>query len=378
MALPASAPSVSVARTLEEPRAPWPYTRAAVVVAALWAVPAVIALGQISIEQTLAGEPVAWRLALWTTLPNWLLWALLTPPVVWLAARVGPQEPVWQIVTAHVAGAAVALGVHAAGNVAAFRFAGLPSDWTLATFETHYALRFPVNVVAYGLIVASTWVALAMARARERERRQAVLEADLAQAELRALKMQVRPHFLFNALHAVGATVRKGEADQAVTMLGQLGDLLRSSFETDGATEVPLAREVDMLDRYLALENVRVGPRLTVMWEVDEAARAVRVPAWTLQPLVENAVKHAVASHSGPARITVRAAVEGGRLRLAVEDDGPGAESEANIGLRPSTGVGLANTRARLHALYGDAATLALRPRDGGGTVAEVVLPIDP
>lgn len=371
MAFPASAPSVPVARPARARPAPWPLGRAALAVAALWAVPAVIALGQISIEQTLAGEPVAWRAALWTTLPNWVLWALLTPPVVWLAARVEPgTAPAWQTVGAHAAGAAAALAAHALGNVAAFRLAGLPSDWTWATFETHYALRFPVNVVAYGLVVAATWALLAAGRARQRERREAALEADLAHAELRALRMQVRPHFLFNALHAVGATVRKGEPDRAVTMLGQLGDLLRSSFEADGATEVPLARELDVLERYLALEAVRVGDRLTVVWDVAPGARAALVPAWVLQPLVENAVKYGVASHSAPATLTVRAHAEAGRLRLGVEDDGPGPTGRTN-----GTGVGLANTRARLLALYGSDATLSLRTREGGGAVAEVTLP---
>ena len=378
MAFPAPAPSVPVARAARVRPAPWPLGRAALAVAALWAVPAVIALGQISIEQTLAGEPVAWRAALWTTLPNWVLWALLTPPVVWLAARVGPGAPVWQTVGAHVTGAAVALAAHALGNVAAFRLAGLPSDWTWATFETHYALRFPVNVVAYGLIVAATWALLAAARARQRERREAALEADLALAELRALRMQVRPHFLFNALHAVGTTVRKGEPDRAVTMLGQLGDLLRSSFEADGATVVPLARELDVLERYLALEAVRVGDRLTVLWDVAPEARAALVPAWVLQPLVENAVKYGVASHSDPATLTVRGHVEAGQVRLGVEDDGPGLTGRTDctgIGLATSNGVGVANTRARLDALYGDDATLSLRPRDGGGAVAEILLP---
>ncbi|PAP77990.1 hypothetical protein BSZ37_16855 [Rubrivirga marina] len=371
MAFPASAPSVSVPRAAPVQPAPWPLARAALAVAALWAVPAVIALGQISIEQTLAGEPIAWHAALWTTLPNWVLWALLTPPVVWLAARVEPgTAPVWQVVGAHIVGAAAALAVHALGNVAAFRLAGLPSDWTWGTFETHYALRFPVNVVAYGLVVAATWALLAAGRARERERREAALEADLALAELRALRMQVRPHFLFNALHAVGATVRMGEPDRAVTMLGQLGDLLRSSFEADGATEVPLARELDVLERYLALEAVRVGDRLAVTWDVEAEARAALVPAWVLQPLVENAVKYGVASHSDPATLTVRAHVEADRVRLGVEDDGPGPSGGTH-----GTGVGLSNTRARLEALYGDDATLTFRPRAGGGAVAEVTLP---
>ncbi|MGB3542689.1 sensor histidine kinase [Rubrivirga sp.] len=347
--------------------------RSVLSVIALWAVPAAIALGQISIEQTLVGEPVAWRAALWTTLPNWVLWAALTPPVVALASRVGPSTaPAWQIVAVHAIGATLALAAHSIGNVAAFRIAGLPSDWTWGTFETHYGLRFHVNVVSYALVVAATWVVMASRRARDRERRHAALEADLANAELRALQMQVRPHFLFNALHAVGATVRKGDGDQAVTMIGQLGDLLRSSLEADGTAIVPLSRELDVLERYLALEGVRVGDRLTVDWNVESDVRQMMVPAWILQPLVENAIKHAVAAHSGPARIEVGARVLEGDLVLTVEDDGPGLGATTTSG----TGVGLANTQARLATLYGDDASLDLEANADGGTTARVTLPL--
>ena len=367
-----------------------PSWRTAATVAALWAIPAAVAVGQISIEQTLAGEAVAWGPALWTTLPNWVLWAALTPAVWMLATRFGPgRASVGQIVAAHLGGAALALALHALGNVAAFRVAGLPSDWTWGTFETHFALRFYVNALAYATVVAAAWATGAWQSARARERAEARLRADLAEAELRALRMQVRPHFLFNALHAVGATVRKGDGDGAVRMIQQLGDLLRSSLESDGATEVPLSREIEVLERYLALEAVRVGDRLTVAWDVDPAARDVLVPPWTLQPLVENAIKYAVASHSGPARLTIRAGRDGDAVRLSVEDDGPGlggstaagstADAPAPPGrktARASTGLGLATTRARLAALYGDAARLDLRAgADGVGVLAEVTIP---
>ena len=357
----------------------------AAVVAGLWAVPAAVAVGQVYLDHVLAGRPVAWGAVLWTTLPNWALWALLTLPVAVLAARFAPgRAPVPVLAAVHLAGFAVAAGVHAAGNVAVFRWAGLPSDWSWATFQTHYALRVHVNALAYGLVVAGTWAALALRRVRERERAEADLRAELAEAELRALQMQVHPHFLFNALHAIGVTVRKGDGDGAVTMLRQLGDLLRFGLE-QGGERGPLQRELDVLGAYLALEGVRFGDRLRLTWDVAPAARGALVPPWVLQPLVENALKHAVGARSGTCAVAVRARVEDGELRLAVEDDGPGLGGIGGGMARgaraapPSTGIGLANLRARLAAGYGAGARLALGPGpDGRGVAATVALPYPP
>lgn len=345
---------------------------------ALWFIPVAVALGQIYIEQTLAGQPVDWPLALWTTVPNWALWALMTPAVGWLALRFAPgRASAWQIALAHSGGAALALGFHAVGNVAAFRLAGLPAEWTLTDIQTHYTLRAHVNLVAYALVVAATWAWAAARTRRQREIREAALRASLAEAELEALRTQLRPHFLFNALHAVGATVRQGESEKAVTMLSSLGDLLRLSLESDGTDEVPLRRELEVLDRYLALEQTRFADRLHVEVEVSEDARKARVPAWVLQPLVENALKHGVAPKPGPATVRVRASREGDALVLSVTDDGIGLNGTRR-GV-PSTGVGMANTRARLEALYGDDASLTLAPGpDDLGAEARLILPYRP
>ena len=346
------------------------------VLLALWAVPAAVALGQIYIAQTLGGEPVDWPLALWTTVPNWALWALMTPAVAWLALRFAPgRVPVWQLVVAHGLGAALALGFHAVGNVAAFQIAGLPAQWTLGDIQTHYALRAHVNAVAYALVVAGTWAWAASRQRQAREAREAALRATLAETELGALRMQLRPHFLFNALHAVGATVRQGESEKAVSMLSSLGDLLRLSLEADGTDEIPLRRELDVLDRYLTLEQVRFSDRLTVSVEADDDARGALIPAWSLQPLVENALKHGIAPKPGPARLSVRARRDGDALVVEVEDDGIGPAASGARARTAGTGVGLANTRARLDALYGADASLTLAPGEGAGALATLTLP---
>ncbi|MDX1420124.1 MAG: histidine kinase [Rubricoccaceae bacterium] len=351
--------------------------RVAPVVVALWSVPAVVALGQVYLQQVLTAQPMDWRHALWTTLPNWYLWALLTPLIVVVARRFRPGRAAWPVLAgAHTAGALGLLGLHALGSVAVFAIAGLPAEASWAVFWTHYTIRFHVNVVAYALAVAAVWVVDNRRRALDRERQEAALRAELAEAQLQALKMQLRPHFLFNALHAVGATMRKGDADAAVTMLTQLGDLLRFTLEHDGAQEVPLSRELAVLERYLALEGVRFGDRLTARVEADADVRDARVPSWVLQPLVENALKHAVAPYPGPATLAVRARRDGDAVVLEVEDSGPGLGRGASRA--PSTGVGLANTRARLAALYGDRARLDLLDGAEGGLLARVTLPHAP
>ena len=178
-------------------------------------------------------------------------------------------------------------------------------------------------------------------------------------------------------------------------MLARLGDLLRLSLDDEGAALVPLGRELDVLDPYLALEQARFGDRLTVEWDVEAAARDVAVPPWIVQPLVENAMKHAVARTSGPSRIAVRArrTDADGRagVRIEVEDDGPGMSGREDAASRwagsadvdagewggaAASGVGIANLRARLRGVWGDAATLRLEPgADGRGLRAVLDLP---
>lgn len=230
------------------------------------------------------------------------------------------------------------------------------------------ALALAANAVEYGR------------RYRERQlaelRLQASLaraELDRASAELRVLKLQLNPHFLFNSLHAVSALVH-GAPDAAERMVLRLGDLLRHAVGRVGTQEVPLDEEVRTLEPFLEVEQIRLGGRLRVDWRIDPAARTGLVPHMVLQPLVENAIKHGLAARAEGGCVEVGARREGPWLALAVRDDGVGPAAAAARGAA-GTGIGMANVRARLAQLYGAEHALEMAPADGGGTRVSLRVP---
>jgi LytS/YehU family sensor histidine kinase len=207
--------------------------------------------------------------------------------------------------------------------------------------------------------------------AREREAQSARLAAQLAEARLGALRMQLNPHFLFNSLNAIGVLVRDQNTATASRMLELLGDVLHSVLRSDARHEIPLAEEIQFLEQYLAIEQVRFSDRLRVSWSIDDRLRSAPVPGFILQPLVENALRHGVAKRSDLGTIDVGARLEGPTLVLTVTDNGPGpAPSEVS-----GAGVGLANTRERLRTMYGEDASLTLESRAAGGAIATIRLP---
>ena len=199
------------------------------------------------------------------------------------------------------------------------------------------------------------------------EQRTAALASQLVQAELRALRMQLQPHFLFNTLHAITVLITEQPA-RARRMLVLLGDLLRSTLVADGEPEVPLARELEFARRYLEIEAVRFEERLAVQFEIPDALTAALVPNFVLQPLVENAVAHGVGRSTLPCTVRVSAMQEGQQLVLDVWNDGTLAP------VPERTGVGLTTTRERLTRIYGSAGTCTLEQVDAG-VRARVTMP---
>lgn len=219
------------------------------------------------------------------------------------------------------------------------------------------------------------YVVIKHQQALQAERERALRAESLAhQARLDALRWQLNPHFLFNALNAISTLVIDGRSSEAAAMIARLGDLLRSTLAVPSEAEIPLASELELVQRYLDIEQVRFGDRLTMRVSVDDNVWKARVPPMVLQPIVENAVRHAIAVRTSGGRIDVTARREGDRLHLTVEDDGPGLSATAN-GATNGGGIGLANTRERLRHLYGDNQQLILDRGALGGLRVRFDLP---
>lgn len=332
--------------------------------AACFTAAAVLFTGQVRAEYWYAGQRLGWSLAFGLSLIDWELWTLMAPAALALAAR-------FPVTRARLA---AALAIH------------LPAGFTIALAKIlaegalTRAVLLPGRIVfgvnklymasiIYWILIAAVQYADQRRVSQERALRASRLEAELARAQVDALKMQLHPHFLFNTLNAISGLMRE-DVDAADTMLAQLSELLRRTLATEGRHEVPLAEEIQWLRAYLAIQQTRFGDRLDVRIDVAAGSQSALVPTLILQPIVENAVRHGFSAQTGPGRITIAAGRTGERLVIDVTDDGPGAPEPVR------EGYGLRNTRSRLRALYRDHAVLDVARRTTGrGTVSRIELP---
>ena len=318
--------------------------------------------------------PPFWRRILWPSF-FWYSWALLVPFIFMLARRFPFTRAHWQkSLMVHLGGCAAFFVIHVAGQVAVMYtppFDHIHPDFMDAL--THHSVSsIDTNILIYGLVVGFAHAFMFYQRYRQRELRAVQLESELARARLQALKTQLHPHFLFNTLHSI-STLMYRDVRAADRMLARLSDLLRLSLESSDAQEVPLQDEVAFVKMYLEIEQIRLGDRLTVDFDVDPALEEALVPNLVLQPIVENAVKHGIAPRSAPGRIQLSAWADDGQLHLRVTDDGLGLPEPP---ARLVTGIGLSNVQARLVRLYGDDHRLALRPADPSGLIVDLTLPL--
>ena len=370
--------SASVA-TLPPPTAtPALLRRETAILLAVWTVPAVFMVFQMYATAAINQTPFPSARALLPAMVEWLIWVPLTPAIMRLARRFPVRWPP----------SPSALGVHAAGIVSAAVLRG--TVYAGATFLVgrvsanipfvDYLWRIslawlPIAALVWGGIIAAT-IALDSARAlRERDIRDSELRAQLARAELGALRARLHPHFLFNALHSVGALVRTRDNDAAVRIVADLSELLRDVISRDAPEMVRLRDELAFVKRYVDIEAVRFADRLHVDWQVSDEVRDAVVPSFIMQPLVENAIHHAVSESSNAGHLQISASRHDKELAIEIVDDGPGPMSRRTSN---GNGVGLADTRERLTRLYAERGSLKVSRGPNGGTVASLRMPFRP
>ncbi|MFC3711133.1 sensor histidine kinase [Sphingoaurantiacus capsulatus] len=269
-------------------------------------------------------------------------------------------------------------GVHVVINNFVFFYTGYFAVDGSTDKERVKSLLDPVGIYVSGTYwlwgyLSWTVVVIALAYARElgeRDRRVAEAEALARRAQLRALRYQVNPHFLFNALNATAALVTAKETARAEEMLANLADFLRASLDAEPLDDVPLSAELDYARLYLDIEQVRFSDRMRVVFDVPPGLRGALVPNLILQPLFENAVKHGVSPSTEPVTIKVRAAEVNGKLAITVTDDG------ARPADTPGMGIGLTNIAQRLAARFEGAGGLTAAAGAAGGYAATVTLPL--
>lgn len=345
----------------------------------IWTVFGVIEGSQYYFIRSL-GSPVSWEHAFRVAIPRMWVWAALTPAIVAVSKRIAGYGTVQKIVL-HLAGAVVFSGLGLTLGVIVYYWTANSAGTPLARLvPAYFSAHSAVAIIAYLAVTGSYYAYSYYDRFRQRDlkasrlqTKASRLEARLSESRLRLLREQLQPHFLFNALHSVSALVLKGESGRAIRMIARLTEFLRLTLDQPPGQLVTLEEEIELLDRYLCIQQERFGDRLNIEWDVEVSALHALVPSLVLQPLVENAVRHGVENRDAGGLIRIAASVSGQRIRIRVEDDGPGIRG---IGRPEREGIGLRNTRLRLRELYGASnSALDCRNRPEGGAVAEVVIP---
>lgn len=346
---------------------------------AVWTAWGLLLSAQVAVYVRLGGQAMPFLMAARLNMPGALIWALFTPGVIWLGRTVPPFEgPRWaRGLALHLAVCAVLVFLEVLVVIVNQRWLreyAVAKEPLLLAAVRSFVWWFPSDGLLYWAVLAIDYGVGHYRRLRERELRASQLEAQLSEARLEALKMQLQPHFLFNALHTIGQLIRTHRDVAAVQMVARLGDLLRRVLAAATTQEVPLKQELEFVRSYLEIERVRFRDRLAAVVEVSPETEEACVPHLILQPLVENAIRHGIAARGAGGRLHISARRVGSELHLTVVDDGAGLAGGPADGAEHQ-GVGLKNTSARLHQLYGDAASFALTNGENGGVEARVVLP---
>lgn len=303
-----------------------------------------------------------------------VMWALMAQLILRMRELVPLSHGQWLGGTSfHFVMSFVVMATYYLGRMLAYFILNhepLTEFWTMA-WKGFFG-RNMIDMAYYWAVLAFGYSLEIYRRYKNEELKAAQLEARLIETELKALREQLRPHFLFNTLNTVAVLVREAKNDEAVNLIARLSSLLRMSLDNRGVQEVTVRQEMDFLERYLDIQRARFSDRLRVDIDIEPAAMEARIPNLLLQPLVENAILHGIAPKAGPGCVEVRGHVVAGQLHLEVRDDGPGLGDGSK---RAKEGVGLTNTRERLTKIYGVHGQLSLRSEPGRGVAVQIILP---
>jgi two-component sensor histidine kinase len=350
----------------------------AVRILAIWLAVAVFYTTQNVLVGAARHRTLDWQWDIYHEFVYALTWAAFTPLVL-AAGRRWPlgAGPLWRTIVAHLgrvawlapAQIATTSVLHYLGLFILGRQSPATAEAFLVDFSSLIVWGTLTGFLYYGLILGIQAAFLYQRLYREQRVAAAQLEGRLIEARLESLRLQLHPHFLFNTLNAISAFVEP-DPERARRMIARLGELLRRTLEGGTTAELPLAEELDLLAPYLEIQRIRFGDRLSIELDIARDTAGALIPTLMLQPLVENAVEHGVTRTLDGARVRLKAERSGKRLRLEIADNGPGPGGTRD-------GVGLANTRARLAGLYGDAHRFELKASDTGGTVVTIELPFN-
>jgi two-component system LytT family sensor kinase len=322
-----------------------------------------------------------WPTAIWLEAVHWLSWGIVAPLVFWLCRRLYRGEHTWQRYAVGLSLGAVVISILQPALIESINFAKDSVQWWLSIgdspprpilSELHITA---VKIAGYNLpfyvVLVLAWHALTYYKElRDRQVKAMQMESLLHQAQLQSLRSQLNPHFLFNALHSIAELVH-ANPKLAEQLILRLGELLRQVLRSSAQQEVALADELEFIKGYVEIEQMRLGDRLRVTWEIAPEALQTKVPSLILQPLVENAILHGVAPIAQPGALTIRATRDDQSLHLQVRDTGPGL-AEQTKPQRP--GIGLSNTQARLQRLYGSRQRFELL--NDNGLVVNIQIPL--
>jgi len=304
------------------------------------------------------------------------MWACMAPFVLMLRERMPLNSGKWVGgILFHFLFSFVVMATYYLGRTEAYRILFNEVEWGFWRQATqNFVGHNFVDMACYWAVIAFGYGGELQRKYKNEEVRAAQLENKLIEAELKALREQLKPHFLFNTLNTISVMVRDGKSEMAVTLIARLGSLLRMSLDSNHDNETSLRVEMDFLERYIEIQKARFPDRLTVNIAVEEEALLAQVPWLLLQPIVENAILHGVAPKSGPGIVDISGRVESDFLRLEVKDDGPGLPANRRV----VEGTGLTNTRERLTKLYGPEGRMTVRGQASGGISVEITLPCRP